>query len=110
MFRCGVRNALVHHGVLDGELQAERHSDRAFLELRGTAAYVYAMSKEILETFHPVGAKVSAGEPSGQIHRDWERGHAPNAISYNCHGTLLARGQPGPVKPGNRCFVVASRV
>jgi N2-acetyl-L-2,4-diaminobutanoate deacetylase len=110
IFRCGVRNVLVHHGVLDGELQAERHSDKAILELRGTAAYVYAPSEGILETFHPLGAKVSAGEPSGQIHCVWERGHAPDTISYNCHGTLLAPRQPGRVKPGNCCFVVASPV
>jgi N2-acetyl-L-2,4-diaminobutanoate deacetylase len=109
IFRCGVRNVLVHHGVLDGELQAERHSDKAILELRGTAAYVYAPSEGILETFHPLGAKVSAGEPSGQIHCVWERGQAPDTISY-CHGTLLARGQPGRVKPGKCCFVVASPV
>ena len=110
IFRCGVRNVLVHHGVLDGELQAERNSDKAILELRGTAAYVYAPSEGILETFHPLGANVSAGAPSGQIHRVWERGHAPDTISYNCDGTLLARGQPGRVKPGNCCFVVASPV
>jgi N-alpha-acetyl-L-2,4-diaminobutyrate deacetylase len=108
--RRGVRNVLVHLGVLDGEPQAERRSDKTILELRGTAAYVYAPSHGILETFHPLGAKVSAGEPGGQIHRVWEPGHAPETISYNCDRTLLARRQPGRVKPGNCCLVVASPV
>src|SRR5271166_5785828 len=54
--RRGVRNVLVHLGVLDGEPQAERRSDKTILELRGTAAYVYAPSQGIFETFHPLGA------------------------------------------------------
>jgi hypothetical protein len=106
--RRGVRNVLVHLGVLDGEPQAERPSDKTILELRGTAAYVYAPSQGILETFHPLGAKVSAGDPGGQIHRVWEPGLAPQTISYNCDGILLGRRQPGRVKPGNCCLVVAS--
>jgi predicted deacylase len=108
--RCGVRNVLVHLGVLDGEPRAERRSAKTILELRGTAAYVYAPSEGILETFHPLGTKVSAGEPAGQIHRVWEPDHAPETIKYNCNGILLARRQPGRVKPGNCCLAVASPV
>jgi N-alpha-acetyl-L-2,4-diaminobutyrate deacetylase len=108
--RRGVRKVLAHLGVLDGAPQSATSSGKQVLELRGTAAYVYAPSEGVLETFHALGAKVSAGEPAGRIHRVWEPGHDPHAIAYGCDGVLLARRHPGQVKPGNCCLVVASPV
>jgi N2-acetyl-L-2,4-diaminobutanoate deacetylase len=108
--RRGVRNVLSHLGVLDGEQEPESRTTKPILELRGTAAYVYAPAEGILETFHPLGAKVSVGEPGGRIHRIWEPAQEPETVHYNCDGMLLARRQPGRVKPGNCCLVVASPV
>jgi N-alpha-acetyl-L-2,4-diaminobutyrate deacetylase len=108
--RRGVRNVLAHLGVLDGAPQSAASSAKQVLELVGTAAYVYAPSEGVLETFHALGSKVSAGEPAGRIHRVWEPGRDPEAIAYGCDGVLLARRHPGRVKPGNCCLVVASRV
>jgi len=108
--RRGVRNVLAHLGVLDGAPQPAARSGKQVLELRGTAAYVYAPSEGVLETFHALGSKVSAGEPAGRIHRVWEPGHDPEAIAYGCDGILLARRHPGRVRPGNCCLVVASPV
>jgi N-alpha-acetyl-L-2,4-diaminobutyrate deacetylase len=108
--RRGVRNVLAHLGVLDGAPHLPASSVKQVLELRGTAAYVYAPSEGVLETFHALGAKVSAGEPAGRIHRVWEPGHEPEAIAYGCDGVLLAKRHPGRVKPGNCCLVVASPV
>ena len=97
-------------GVLDGEPQAERRSDKTIFELRGTAAYVYAPSQGILETFHSLGAKVNAGEPGGQIHRVWEPGLVPRRSAITVTESYSHCRQPGRVKPGNCCLVVASPV
>ena len=80
------------------------------LELRGTSAYVYAPCEDVHETFPALGSQVRADEPAGRIHRVWEPGHRPDTIAYGCDGILFARRQPGRVKPGNCCLVVASPV
>jgi N2-acetyl-L-2,4-diaminobutanoate deacetylase len=108
--RRGVRNVLAHLGVLDGATQPAADLARQILELRGTAAYVYAPAEGVLETFHALGAQVRAGEPAGRIHRVWEPAHEPETITYGCDGILFARRQPGRVRPGNCCVVVASPV
>ena len=108
--RRGVRNVLAHLGVLDDAPQLGADSARQILELRGTTAYVYAPADGVLETFHALGATVRAGEPAGRIHRVWELAHEPETITYGCDGILFARRQPGRVRPGNCCVVVASPV
>jgi N2-acetyl-L-2,4-diaminobutanoate deacetylase len=108
--RRGVRNVLAHLGLLEGEPPPATDTVKPMLELRGTSAYVYAPSEGILETFHALGSTVRADEPAGRIHRLWEPGHRPETIAYGCDGILFARRQPGRVKPGNCCLVVASPV
>jgi predicted deacylase len=106
--RRGVRNVLAHLGVLESAPQSAAHYAKPILELRGSGAHVYAPCEGVLETFHTLGSKVSAGEPAGRIHRVWEPGHNPETIEYGCDGVLFARRQPGRVNPGNCCLVVAS--
>jgi predicted deacylase len=106
--RRGVRNVLKHLGVLEGPLQQSRQAEKQILELKGSTAYVYAPTDGVLETFHPLGSRVRAGEPGGRIHRTWEPSHPPVTIAYNCDGVLFARRHPGRVRPGNCCLVVAS--
>jgi N2-acetyl-L-2,4-diaminobutanoate deacetylase len=106
--RRGVRNVLAHLGVLDGAPEPPTNVAKPVVELRGTAAYVYAPSEGVLETFHPLGSNVCAGEAAGRIHRVWEPGCNPEAIRYGCDGILIARRHPGRVNPGNCCVVVAS--
>jgi N-alpha-acetyl-L-2,4-diaminobutyrate deacetylase len=108
--RRGVRNVLAHLGLLEGAPQKTSGPDKPILELRGTSAYVYAPSEGVLETFHALGAKVSAGEPAGRIHRVWEPAHPPETIVYASDGILFAKRQPGRVRPGNCCIAVASPV
>ena len=106
--RRGVGNVLAHLGLLEGAPQSTPDNTKQILELRGTAAYVYAPCEGVLETFHPLGSTVRAGQSAGRIHRVWEPSHEPELIAYGCDGMLYARRQPGRVKPGNCCLVVAS--
>jgi predicted deacylase len=106
--RRGVRNVLAHLGVLPPEAAAARRGDGRVLELPGTKAYVFATMDGIFEPFHVNGHEVRAGEPAGRIHCTWDPGRPPETLAYQADGILYGRRQPGRVRPGNCCLVVAA--
>jgi N2-acetyl-L-2,4-diaminobutanoate deacetylase len=106
--RRGVRNVLAHHRVLSSDELGSRRPDGQVLELPGTSAYVFATADGIFEPFHENGAKVSAGQPAGRIHFTWDPARAPETLHYAADGILYGRRQPGRVRPGNCCLVVAA--
>jgi N2-acetyl-L-2,4-diaminobutanoate deacetylase len=106
--RRGVRNVLAHLGVLPPEKIAPRKSESQLLELPGANAFVYASMDGIFEPFHANGRKVSAGEAAGCIHCTWDPMRPPDTLHYQADGILYARRQPGRVKPGNCCLVIAA--
>ncbi|MFL5198812.1 MAG: succinylglutamate desuccinylase/aspartoacylase family protein, partial [Microvirga sp.] len=106
--RRGVRNVLAHHRVLSSDELGPRRPDGQVLELPGTSAYVFATADGIFEPFHENGAKVSAGQPAGRIHFTWDPARAPETLHYAADGILYGRRQPGRVRPGNCCLVVAA--
>jgi predicted deacylase len=105
--RRGVRNVLAHLGVLPPELATPRVESQ-LLELPGPEAYVFATVDGIFEPFHGNGRKVRAGEAAGRIHCTWEPERAPVTVHYQADGILFGLRQPGRVRPGNCCAVVAS--
>ena len=108
--RRGVRNVLAHLGVLQPQ-NAEPPRDAArVLELAGADAYVFATMEGVFEPFHDLGDAVRAGAPAGRIHQIWDPARAPDTLTYQADGILYARRQPGRVRPGNCCLVVASPV
>jgi N-alpha-acetyl-L-2,4-diaminobutyrate deacetylase len=106
MTRRGVRNVLSHLGVLPGHQDEKRHQN-SLLELPGTKAYVFATADGIFEPFHENGAAVREGQPAGRIHFTWDPGRVPELLTYQSDGILYGRRQPGRVRPGNCCLVVA---
>jgi predicted deacylase len=107
--RRGVRNVLVHLGVLDEKHSSPRQGDGTILELPGSDAFVFATMDGIFEPFHKNGADVQRGQPAGRIHCTWDATRAPETVHYQADGILYGRRQPGRVRPGNCCLVVASR-
>jgi len=107
--RRGVRNVLAHLGVLDARHAHPREGDGIILELPGTNAYVFATRDGIFEPFHANGAEVRAGQPAGRIHCTWDPAREPEVLHYQSDGLVYGRRQPGFVKPGNCCTVVATR-
>jgi predicted deacylase len=107
--RRGVRNVLAHLGVLDPKHAAPRRGDGVILELPGDKAYVFATIEGVFEPFHENGREVRAGEPAGRIHCTWDPGRAPEVLRYEADGIVYGRRQPGHVRPGNCCQIVASR-
>jgi predicted deacylase len=106
--RRGVRNVLGHLGVLPRVEATPRRGDGRVLELPGTRAYVYATADGIFEPFQANGADVHAGEPAGRIHCPWDPARPPETLHYQADGILYGRRQPGRVRPGNCCLVVAA--
>jgi predicted deacylase len=106
--RRGVRNVLAHLGVLGPEKAQPPRGDGRVLELPGTAAYVFATADGIFEPFHANGHAVNAGEAAGRIHCTWDPMRAPETLYYQTDGILYGRRQPGRVRPGNCCLVVAA--
>jgi predicted deacylase len=107
--RRGVRNVLVHLGVLDEKHATPRQGDGTILELPGSDAFVFATMDGIFEPFHKNGVDVKRGQPAGRIHCTWDATRAPETVHYQADGILYGRRQPGRVRPGNCCLVVASR-
>jgi len=106
--RRGVRNVLAHLGVLPPDRAEPRRGNGRVLELPGARAYVFATMDGIFEPFHENGRDVHAGEEAGRIHCTWDPSRPPETLTYQADGILYGRRQPGRVKPGNCCLVVAA--
>ena len=105
--RQGVRNVLAHFGVLTGEETTSPH-EGPILALSGPRAFVYATVDGVFEPLHPNGQEVHAGEAAGRSHSPWDPARQPETLYYEADGLLFGRRQPGRVRPGNCCLVVAA--
>lgn len=106
--RRGVRNVLAHLGVMPPEAAEPPPEPSALMELPGPNAFVFATADGVFEPYRALGRAVRAGEPAGRIHFPWDPARAPEPLAYNADGILYAVRQPGRVKPGNCCLVVAA--
>jgi len=105
--RTGVRNVLVHLGVLPEKYATPIKGDDRVLDLPGGDSYVYATMDGIFESFHALGTEVKKGQPAGRIHATWDATREPETLYYGADGVLYGRRQPGRVRPGNCCLTVA---
>ena len=106
MCRRGLRNVLVHLGVLPTADARPSRKRPPMYEVVAPKAYVLANETGVFEPFHANGAEVSAGQPAGRIHFLANPGRTPVTLHYESNGILYARRQPGQVRPGNLCLVV----
>ena len=105
--RRGVRNVLAHLGALPPEMADPPKAASRVYELPGSNAYVLATDEGVFEPFHVNGAVVRAGQPAGRIHFLVDPSRPPVELAYGADGVLYGRRQPGKVRPGNCCLVVA---
>ena len=106
--RTGVRNVLTHFGVLAQDKALERPADPKRYELL-QGAHVISDLQGVFEPLHPLGTKVQSGQLAGRIHFITDPRCRPKDIFYNVDGIVYGRRQPGHVKPGNCCLVVATQ-
>ncbi len=106
--RTGVRNVLVHLGILPQKYATAISGKDKVLDLPGAGSYVYATMDGIFESFDPLGAEVKKGDPCGRIHCTWDATREPETLHYGATGVLYGRRQPGRVRPGNCVLTVAT--
>lgn len=104
--RRGLRNVLVHLGVLKAEGPPPSLARPPMYEIVAPKAYVLANETGVFEPFHANGTTVSAGQPAGRIHFLANPGRTPEMLYYETDGIVYVRRQPGQVRPGNLCLVV----
>ncbi len=108
--RKGVRNVLAHLGVLPAPEQASgagHAKERRILKIPGPSGYVFAPTRGVFESFHPLGTMVEAGQEAGRVHHVTDPARPPEILRFAADGLLYGWRQPGRVVPGNCCFVVA---
>lgn len=105
--RRGVRNVLAHLGVLPAGVATPIETQSRLYELSSTA-HVIADDDGVFEPQHRLGTEVRAGELAGRVHFITQPGRTPVDMYYRADGIVYGRRQPGRVRPGNCCLVVAT--
>ena len=105
--RRGIRNVLAHVGALPAEMATPVEAETRLYELTGRA-HVISEDDGVFEPLHRLGAEVRAGEAAGRIHFITQPAREPVTLHYRADGIVYGRRQPGRVRPGNCCTVVAS--
>jgi predicted deacylase len=107
MCRRGVRNVLAHLGVIAADPAAEPPGPSRLYEL-SSKAHLISEDDGVFEPIHHLGTEVKAGELAGRIHFLTQPSRKPVELHYRADGIVYGRRQPGRVRPGNCCLVVAS--
>lgn len=103
--RRGVRNFLIHAGVLGGEPERGPSVD---LDTPDGDCFVFAEDDGLIEPLVDLGARVERGQPLAQVWPVARTGVAPVEYRARRAGMLAARHFPGLVKPGDCLAVVAT--
>ena len=61
----------------------------------------------MFEPYHANGTAVRTGQAAGRIHFLVDPSRPPVELAYEADGVLYGRRQPGKVRSGNCCLVVA---
>lgn len=106
----GVRNLLVHFGLIEGELltrESQGLPPSRVMEVPEPENYHLAMANGIYESFYELDDWVKAGSPVGQIHFVENIAWEPQPIIAQRSGMLLCTRGPGFVEIGDSVAVVA---
>ena len=104
--RRGVRNVLGHLGILPAP-PAGPEGRREVLGIPGPHAYVLSPTVGVFEPFHELGTRVRRGQEAGRVHDLTDPSKPPVTLTFGVDGLFYGRRQPGFVRPGNCCAVVA---
>lgn len=100
----GVRNFLVHAGILEGEIEP---APTVLLDMPGDECFVIAEDEGLLEMCVDLGGDVREGDVIGRIYPLHRTGLAPVEYRARLDGILTTRHFPGLIKSGDCLAVVA---
>ncbi|MDE1198913.1 MAG: N(2)-acetyl-L-2,4-diaminobutanoate deacetylase DoeB [Pseudomonas sp.] len=103
----GVRNLLVHAGVLQGEVELR---PTVMLDMPDGSCFVASEHDGLLEMCRDLGDQVRKGEVIARVHDIKRTGAAPVEYRAGRDGLLAARHFPGLVQCGDTLAVVAEIV
>jgi N-alpha-acetyl-L-2,4-diaminobutyrate deacetylase len=100
----GVRNLLVHAGILEGEVQ---ETQSIMLDMPDGDCFIASEHDGLLEMCRDLGDKVSKGEVIARVYDATRTGVAPVEYRAARSGLLAARHFPGLVQCGDTVAVIA---
>jgi N2-acetyl-L-2,4-diaminobutanoate deacetylase len=102
----GVRNLLIHAGILEGEMEME---PTVRLAMPGEEAYVISASEGVIEMCRDLGEEVEADQPVARVYPPDRTGAEPVVYRARISGLLVGRHFPGLIKTGDCLAVIAVR-
>jgi N2-acetyl-L-2,4-diaminobutanoate deacetylase len=102
--RRGLRNFLIHCGVLAGEVAA---SGTVWLDMPSGDCFVFCEDEGVIEALVDLGDDVKRGQPVSRVYSIGRTGVRPTDYRARMDGLLVARHFPGLVKAGDCVAVVA---
>jgi N-alpha-acetyl-L-2,4-diaminobutyrate deacetylase len=102
--RRGLRNVLIHAGLIEGEVEMQPST---FLDMPSLDCYAFAQEAGMLEPAVDLGDRVRQGDLLARVWRVDRTGAAPEEVVARVDGILAARHFPGLVQPGDTVGVVA---
>lgn len=106
--RRGIRNVLKHAGVLKGAPDMPANANGRVLKVPGSEGYILSDDDGVFEPISELGMQVKAGDIAGRIHFLRSPAREPIILHHPIDGIVFAKRQPGRVRPGNCCFVLAN--
>jgi N-alpha-acetyl-L-2,4-diaminobutyrate deacetylase len=100
----GVRNLLVHAGILEGKVELQA---TVMLDMPDGSCFVASEHDGLLEMCRDLGDRVRKGEVVARIHDIKRTGVAPVEYRAGRSGVLAARHFPGLVQCGDTVAVIA---
>lgn len=104
----GLRNLLVHLGILGREHWVEPPVATRFLDVRGPEMYVYAPENGVFEPLVELGDTVAPGTPAARIHMPETPWLPPVEIAFKAAGIVMCKRIPARTKRGDCLFHLAS--
>ncbi len=102
----GIRNFLIHAGILEGEMDIAPSID---LDITGEASFLFAEHDGLFEPLADLGENVEKGDRVAQIWPIDRTGVRPIAYHARRNGLITGRHFPGLIKTGD-CMTVIGTV
>jgi len=102
--RRGLRNLLVHAGIVAGEVDRK---PTQWLDMPSVDCFSFAEDEGLYEAMVDLGDPIKKGEVIARVHATTRTGQPPQDIRAKLSGVLAARHFPGLIRPGDCASVVA---
>jgi predicted deacylase len=109
----GLRNVLIHLGVLAGEEQSRASlglSPTRWVQALDAADYIFAPESGLYESLVDVGGDVSAGQPIGALHFLERPDREPTIVEAPSAGVVIAHRGPTVTQQGDIAVCLAHDV